>query len=401
MDIPAHNPDGISSSTAKYLFRVAPPGSSSFRGFLEDVGADLSAGGKYGLWGVQAMNNVMDTLGYSCSSDASRSRMKTGVVVIDILLQQFKSYQEMMRSLLTQISVPHVFDVLNSGGYALSVGDFPKILLEWIICRQGDDWKAKKPEHDQHRGWKHLGRLLHIAAEKTTDGKTDSAHFIWKRWTETCGMEGEANEAAAEKLAGKCVSGIVPHGPGPLHTWLNPLTDLVKFWPFLFEAMEQHLSGKSLHSKIKAKEVGKRVEGLLAGWEMVRAQLLPKLIAKNEMHITARFDICAFLHLFESSMPMAHLIYELFVRNNFKGNAQAQASGENLHCSALAHLCMESHIRERKNYPRALVGLIDQMLYWQRTNHPLYDWIAENSSAYDEIFGENVSNTYAILGGPF
>jgi hypothetical protein len=385
--LPVHNPHGISGATAKFVFNTAAPGSETFRDFLTSIGVDFSANGANGMWSAQACTNVSDSLGYSGSSDAFTARQKEGVVVLDILLQQFKSYQEMMRSLLVQITVPHIFNALEKGAYILSIGDFPKILIEWIICRQGDDWGAKAGE-DQHRGWKHLGKLLHAATSKTDDGSNESAHYLWDNWMVTCGA---LNDAAGEELAGKCVSGIVPHGPGPLHTWINPLTDLVKFWPFLFESLELHTSGKSLHSKIKAKEVGCRVEGLLAAWEMVRSELLPKLTEKNEMHITTRFDITAFLYLMESSMPMAHLVYQLFIRGNYKGDQAAQAAGRNLHREALAYLCAESHIRERKNYPRALLAQIDQLNYWERTKHPLYDWIVANNSAYDEIFGENVS----------
>jgi hypothetical protein len=243
-----------------------------------------------------------------------------------------------------------------------------------------------------------LGELVYAAAGKTQDGKGGEAMHLWKAFTEVAGLVGDDRLGEAKELAGKCMSGIVPGpGPGPLHLWINPMTDLLKFWPFLFESLHAHLSGGGLHKRIKAKEIGQLVGGLIAGWQLVRAKLLPKIIAMNDNNLTARFDLTAFLHLFETTLPLAHLTYSIFVRSNFKGDDATKARGEHVHLIAKAKLLLESLTRQRKNYPTGLLAEIDSELYWEHVKHPMGAYVREHANTNDEAFGEGVRSSCTHL----
>jgi hypothetical protein len=308
---------------------------------------------------------------------------------VDILIQPFKSYQEVIRSLVRQIAQPSIFKKLKNGEIILSMGDHPKVVLEATVCLQGWEdpnapWKCKKL----------LGQLLRTGCGACSKGNAGARMDLWSKFLETAGGGvAISDDEAALKLAGEICRNILPKGPGPLHSHLNPLTDVAKYWHFFFNKLHLKAEGVKLPSKFKAREVALWAKVTLAGWEEIRSEAKPYLESVIDAAPGGRFDLCAILNLLEHTLPMVLLTYPTFVRSDIRGTPPSELEEPNLYRQARAFLCVDACVHHRKNYAAAWLYEINQELYWKRTKHSLFDHIEDVQAAADEAAGEHGLNT--------
>ena len=217
------NPDGISPATIKTIIKWARPGFQSFRDWFEPRSGvafsdyDASAGQHF-LTTAEIVNKIQH-LNYASTSNAEAMRRVEDSYVWNILPQNFKSYQEMLRCMLHELCNPDVYKATSNGRLVFSIGDHPKVLLQFNLRMQGDTVGGKG---DPRRTWAHLGDLLKAATEACADGNAPEARWMWAEWGGACGMTG----GGAVEEAGRCCVNLVPFGPGPLHAWINPMTDI-------------------------------------------------------------------------------------------------------------------------------------------------------------------------------
>lgn len=384
--IPIFNPHGFSGSSINWIISVAHPGFETHREWLaRSIGFDISAGfdGSSGDYlSASSVRNRCQQLAYNMAAEAEVQRNLKGMFLVDLMDMQFKSYQEMCRTLLRQACLPVTCQKLLSGHYIESTGDWPKAQLQRVIIMQ-----AYPNDKCAVRGIRHLGELLYAACHKCRNGNAPANMGLWKRWMQTCGA---SNLDDGIKLAGTAVSRIIPVGPGALHRHLNPLTDLLKWHrEWFFSPFYRAVESMELPLKLKAKEVALWCELALSGWEIVRQDMMPMIKKVQEATPGGRFDITAALHLFEHSMPMACYDYDLFTRLDIRGNQTSCPEGDDyLNRQVIACQSVENVVRGRENYGPACARLIDDSLYRERAGHSWAAYEKVTRAATQEDKGE-------------
>jgi hypothetical protein len=78
----------------------------------------------------------VSALYYGRATAAEQMRKMEGAVLTEILPQPFKSYREMLRTPMAQMTQPVQYDLLAKGAYLPSTCDFPKVFLQWnlVLC---------------------------------------------------------------------------------------------------------------------------------------------------------------------------------------------------------------------------------------------------------------------------
>jgi hypothetical protein len=203
---------------------------------------------------------------------------------------------------------------------------------------------------------------------------------------------------------------------GPLHCFLNMVTDIAKFHRDTFVNRFYKLwVGVDMHEKPRVRQVVCVLEVLFAGWTEVRDEAIAALDAVAESG-GQRFDIAAFLYFFEEHLPLCLLSYSVFLRENVDNTAAAppaaappdppppgqgrapqgpvppaSAPGDveaKVWVTCLKRLAVLVFVRQRKNYTGCLLAHLDKLAYWKRTNHPLYHLVYKHAAWLDEQWGE-------------
>lgn len=165
---PHQNPHGISQSTITQIFKWARPGMLTYREWFCSRVSDIGEqGGRY-FTAARTLNAILD-VSYDEANAAAKLRAMDGGHLLDILVQPFKSYQEMLRSLMVQVSQPSIYRLLKDRKFILSMGDFPKVYLQWVLTSQG--WGSKEAPA---RGPRHLGAPAKAACLPCHEGNAGS-----------------------------------------------------------------------------------------------------------------------------------------------------------------------------------------------------------------------------------
>ena len=93
------------------------PGGQTYREWFDANVSDLGAAGVESQKRFTAahVRSAIETASYAEASDVERCRGHGSTHLIDILIQPFKSYQEMFRSLVRQIAVLAIYSKLSAG----------------------------------------------------------------------------------------------------------------------------------------------------------------------------------------------------------------------------------------------------------------------------------------------
>jgi hypothetical protein len=298
---------------------------------------------------------------YATALEAYKDRLMRNVLVMDILVQQFKSYLEFGRSILRQLVDKIIFEMLEAGYLLPSVGDFPKYARESMLLLQGD---GRHPEGTRG-GPAYLGELLR-ACDAT----------LWQRLVDLQGMADWEEEKILYRV-GSVAMGIVQE-MGPLHIKINPCKDAGEFWrtvflgPLFFKA-----TGKQMQANMHLRQIIGLEEALLAAWLRLRVFIMPVLLG-----FSARVDASAVLWFFECTLAVPTIAYDVIYK---------QAMPEK-YVTALKYALLEAVVRQRHNYPPALFRKIDNYLYLLRSGHPLFNLLGTNCHTVDEAFGEGGVN---------
>lgn len=396
---PIYDPAGVSGSTLNKILQWVKPGSVTYRQWVQSstgvsfddlTGADND---KTRFGSAAKIRERMNAKAYSLQTETASQRNMEGCVLVDILGQQFRSYQEMARAICRQLGNPSIWKLLNDGHLIETCGDYPKWLMQLILIQQAFP-TAEAPT----RSPQHLGNLLKASCEACNKGNAPAAPELWNRIEENSGLTGED----ATYAAGIAAARIVPVGPGPLHRSLNSLTDLLQYHRWIFEDLYFMLNGSAMPSdaKLGAKGVQLLGELLLAGWSIIRHRALRRLDAAQKLAPAgSRFDIAALIHLMEHSLLVACTNYDIFVRFDVPGDVQGNPDGDTyVGRKGIGFEAVEAIVRGRRNYEN-LVDLVNQSLYREKIAHSFSKYERGTRQAADENKGEGgIHPCYKVAG---
>ena len=125
----------------------------------------------------------------------------------DILPQNFKSYQEMLRCMLRELCEPTVYHETSNDRLVFSIGDHPKVLLQFNLRMQGDTVGSKG---DQRRAWCHLGDVLKAATEACAGGNAPEASGMQCLMSVPCEQYSRRSRCSWPRTPARCVEASMP-----------------------------------------------------------------------------------------------------------------------------------------------------------------------------------------------
>jgi len=167
---------------------------------------------------------------------------------------------------------------------------------------------------------------------------------------------------------------------GPLHFYLNALTDIFKTWSFLFSPLCKNFLGFDLPKTPRAATCLALAEVVSAAWLEMRQIAVPILVKLGGV------EASSLLYLLELSLPSSYLAYCILCRNN-----RGAAYLEYLH-----FLAYEMMMRGRRNYRLWTFETVANMLHLRDNQRDVYDFVMQHLPSVDENFGE-VSNERALV----
>jgi hypothetical protein len=360
--IPYRNPEGLSPSTVDWVRAPITLAESFISLVTARVPEMMGTAHEDGLFNTGAIRGRCLDLSYSIASEAFKARKMDKVMVLDILTQAFRAYMEFGRSILRQLLDPVIWTMLESGILIPSVGDYPKFARESMLLQQGD---GRHPE-----GPAYLGRLLQACSAD-----------LWQQLVVAHEMQ-EWPESKVRERVGKAAGNIVQE-MGPLHPKINGCKDAGEFHRATFLGpLFKLATGVNIQKKMHLRQIVGLEEALLAAWFRLRATARPLLLA-----LPNRVDASAMLWFFENTLAMPTILYDVIFKS----------AKPDEYYWGLTFALFEVILRQRHNYPDALLRKIDTFLYLQRTGHPLFNVLGRNCHVVDEAFGEGGVN--ALLHG--
>jgi hypothetical protein len=407
--IPHLNPVGFTVSTIDDVLSSAGPGSETFFDY-----ANRLLPGSTTTEGARQRIRVAH---YSQADLADKLRSMRGAQVLELAMHPFKSYGEFGRALLVLLSNKGLQGLLEGGCIIFLLGDWPAATFQQCLANQGWNWgglnSTRTPEH--------AGRLMYQCTQDCTHANIHGDHELWNNYMRSIGLDPKNDIQEGWRRCGLAVRNIVTIN-GPLHVFLNVISDIGKHHRDTFIArFYKCWVGKEFHATPKVRQVVCVCEMLMCAWAEIRSDTLP-LLEDCAKRTGQRFDLTAFVYFFEHHLPLALLSYSVMLREGVvdagpnvrpanpppyggatptwgtdppQGNVPAQSAdtdpgmGEaRAWVQCLKHLCVVAHVRQRKNYTGALLGHLDKLNYWQRTNHPAYHVLYNHPEFYDEMWGE-------------
>jgi hypothetical protein len=169
--------------------------------------------------------------------------------------------------------------------------------------------------------------------------------------------------------------------PGPLHVSLNSRETLVlKHWDFFHELFCFLFS--SSDKVFPKKPQPWRIEMLIS--VCVRAWIHPdygiRKIVMEKFGNSRDLDYRTHLHLLDTEIPSVYKIYDVSLK---KGTVDEYFAN-------LFRVLLQFTDWNRKNYNKAPLILLSDLLYWQQTRHPAGEAFAEALRAIHEYYVENL-----------
>src|SRR6185369_5722890 len=161
---------------------------------------------------------------------------------------------------------------------------------------------------------------------------------------------------------------------GPLHVSLNTRETTMKIYHQFFNIFyEIFKKKKNLATKPQPWMTDLLLYLSHSGWMIIRRTILKKI--KNNKDIEYR----TFLDLLDNIVPACLDFYTILFREGHFGE----------YISTIFQLWSIMKRFERKNYNKIMLAFLSDVLYWQVTEHPLYNVLKEHLSSFNEYFIEN------------
>jgi len=162
---------------------------------------------------------------------------------------------------------------------------------------------------------------------------------------------------------------------GPLHSFkINPGGDTAENWICIIDDLYHRATGKRLKrsATLPIKEAMSFLEVIGAAWLYLRGFLAPILRKKRTI------SACSFLYWLDNTVPLSLYMYEIIIKNSdFEG-----------YLTGLAFSYQEVLLRDRKNYKKALLYLLNMILLFLREDHPALSLLRNNLCSVDEAKNE-------------
>jgi len=278
------------------------------------------------------------------------NRTLSNVIMVDHLPVEGKSIGEMALGFLSLLAQPNIFAYLNSGYTAPMASDNPIQLFVWNLR-----WQAKRSPDD-------VGAFLRSADVNNTYIPRIEA----------------ALKSGREKIVNKSIGQAVLHvlpGIGELHQKINPISDIgMSPWrDILLEPLQKAALGKKLGKTPKLREIANLLEGVNAGYLIIRKHYYPVLEKLR------RFDAASLIYFLDHTLPLALLSYNVLYKPGMSVD---------LHKKVLSMKWIMAIIRRRRNYDKAyplLLALRDHLT----NNHPdVARVFCEHANAHDDAMIE-------------
>ena len=162
----------------------------------------------------------------------------------------------------------------------------------------------------------------------------------------------------------------------PLHIFINARKDAARNWNDVFLGpLYQLITGMKYKEKMSMAEIEGLQDVLLAAWILVRPYVLPAL--QGIAH--SRFDVSAFIWHFEVSLCIPVILYDFLLR--------AEVNAGEAYYDMLLYALLEAIIRQRHNYPAALIRKISAVFYLQSKHHDQARVLLRGCHIMDAAFG--------------
>ena len=324
-----------------------------------------------------------DSHKYSKASPASMDRhMGEGdVQLVDILDQSFKTYLEMLRAMMTLMTLRSVFLYLTQF-IMVSPLDHPAFRAFAMLTLQGDGRGGFPVGY-------YLGHLMFVSDATTFKQITvNIPDYLLRKALEDMPttyplyLSKDTDELLlyAQKVCIGKAAMNVHYEIDPLHIFINARKDAANWWnDILLGPLFQKITKAKYKDKMSMAEIESLEDVLLAAWLNVRKHMLPAL--KAVAH--SRFDVSAFIWHMEVSLSIPVILYDFLLRQEGAGEAYYQV---------LLFALLETIVRQRHNYPAALCRKIGAVLYLNLKNHDQARVLLKGCHIMDAAFGEHGVN---------
>ena len=287
----------------------------------------------------------------------------------------FKSFMEILQSLLGFIANPLIFEACEQGRYFLLGGDWPAWNMSLVLIQQGDGTGPRTSEH--------LGELIEASVTPQLQEKFE---YVLSGHTEETVLEPSAKRLKIQlpfKRLAKALQQIVPV-PGPFHIKLNDDDDVVIFNGPIFNSFHEFIQdskkrrGKKLADvkNLKARMRICLLDAFVGGYMLVRDVILPVL---ESMSYADNVGLGILRYLCEWAAPEGMLFYDMVYKNG--------KYPEGTH-EILALLLADRVKTQRHHYDKLIIEKLSTERYWVRVEHPMSAFWRIHSNKVDEIVME-------------
>ena len=162
---------------------------------------------------------------------------------------------------------------------------------------------------------------------------------------------------------------------GPLHISLNSREILImKYWPF-FDKLWKAVMGqrKKLAAKPKPWRINLILHITYSAWLLIKTKVIQKFQTSKDL------EYRTFIDLLDNLIPLTLEIYANLFRGGFF----------DYYIESIFRIwCLFRRMR-RKNYDKAPLIFLSDIIYWETIGHPLFESMRNNLPFFNEYFVEN------------